>query len=248
MAPAPDNDEPFWKNAKYGSRNRVANYLAEELGEGSVFNKDQIREKLRDPSGRGIEQIDRRMRELREVGWVIRTYKDMASLAPNELYLEKIGDRTWEPGYRPPRATTLSANDRRAAYERDGRRCMVCGIDFGDEYPHLLAEGRHVKARPTIGHWIPKERGGTDDVSNLRPECHLCNEQSRNLTGSPVDTELVKRRIRELNREDKRRLAKWMLSGRRSFSHVENLWAEVQQLPTPARDEVRSYLADMLGY
>lgn len=238
---------PFWQNPKHGSRNRVAHYLFDQVGEGRVFNKDNLREVLRTADGRGIEQIDRRMRELREVGWVIRNYKDMATLAPNELYLEKIGEHTWEPGFRPPRPTTLTATERRRVFERNGMQCKVCGIDFGDEYPHLLAQGKHVRARPTVGHWTPKERGGTDDFWNLRPECHLCNEPSRNLSEPPPDIKLVKRKIGELKRDDKRMLVSWLLAGRRSFSPVESIWAEIQRMPEPDKDDIKRLLGDMLG-
>lgn len=237
----------FWANPRHGARKRVAHYLYVKVGEGQVFSQERIRDAIRDEDGRGINQIDRRRRELNEVGWIIRNYKDMATLAPDELYLEKIGDHIWEPGYRPIRSTTLSANDRRTVYETEGRRCAVCGIDFGDEYPHLALEGKHVKARPTIGHWTPKERGGTDELSNLRPECHLCNEQSRNLTGPPVDVGLVKRKVRELRRDDKRLLTTWLLSGRRSFSDVEVLWGKINQLPASGRDDIKKLLGEMLG-
>lgn len=212
-----------------------------------MFSKDALRDMLRMPDGRGIEQIDRRMRELREAGWVIRTYKDMATLAPSELFLEKIGAHTWEPGYRPPRAMTVNATDRRKVYARDGLRCKACGIDFGDEYPHLAALGKHVKARPTVGHWTPRERGGTDDLWNLRAECHLCNEQSRNLSETPVDVRLLKRNVKELRREDKRTLAGWLLAGRRTFTPLENIWAEIQKLPEPDKADIRQLLGEMLG-
>jgi 5-methylcytosine-specific restriction endonuclease McrA len=228
---------PYWQNSKFGSRNRVANWLAEVVGEGAVFTKNQLREALP-----GIEQIDRRMRDLRPLGWVIRTYKDMTTLAAEELFLEEIGDRVWEPNYRPPRASAISAATRRTVYERDGRMCVVCGIDFGAEYPDRPG----VKARPTIGHWLPKERGGVNDLSNLRAECHLCNESSRNLTAQPIDAELLKRKLHELPRSDKQQLAAWMLAGRRTFSRPEKLWAEYNQLPAPMRDDARAFLSEML--
>jgi hypothetical protein len=227
----------YWTNEKYGGRNRVANWLSEEIKQGSVFTKNQLREALP-----GIEQIDRRMRDLRPLGWIIRTYKDMATLAPNELFLERIGDRVWEPDYRPPRVVGISAAIRRAVYEGDGRKCMVCGIDFGTEYPDLPG----TKARPTIGHWLPKERGGTDDISNLRAECHRCNETARNLTAQPVDVELLKRQLQELPRTEKEQLASWMLAGRRTFTRRENLWSQYCQLPATAQDEVRKHVGAMI--
>ena len=83
---------------KLGAAKRVAIYLADEVGEGGTFHKQDLRAVIPD-----TEQVDRRMRDLRKCGWVIRTYKDKASLKPNELFLEKIGDKVWEDGYRWPR-------------------------------------------------------------------------------------------------------------------------------------------------
>lgn len=225
-----------WKDQDAGAARRVGHYLATEVGEGNRFEKATLREII--PN---TEQVDRRMRDLRKVGWVIRNYKDMASLPPNELFLEKIGQHVWEDDFKWP-VDGLTSSKRRKVLDRDGRRCMVCGLDFGEEYPDRPG----VVARPTIGHVLPKERGGTDDVDNLRAECQFCNETARNLTDTPVDAELLKRRIMELRREDKNTLAQWMLAGRRSFSDAERLWAQYNQLPQPKREEVREALSAAL--
>ena len=116
---------------------------------------------------------------------------------------------------------------------------MVCGIDFGSENPDRPG----VIARPTIGHILPKERGGSDDLDNLRPECQFCNETARNLTETPVDENLVIRQMNELGREDKRTLVQWMLAGRRSFTQVEQLWSQYTQLPEPKREAIRKALS-----
>jgi 5-methylcytosine-specific restriction endonuclease McrA len=225
-----------WADSSIGAAKRVAHYLATVVGEGSKFDKATLREIV--PN---TEQVDRRMRDLRKVGWVIRNYKDKGSLKPNELYLEKVGDHIWEDGYKWPEEG-LTAGKRRKVLDRDGRRCLVCGIDFGAEYPDRPG----VVARPTIGHIIPKERGGTDDLENLRPECQLCNEQARNLTELSADVPLLKRRVIELNRADKQMLASWMLADRRTFSDAERLWSQYTQLPLPAREEIREALSAAL--
>jgi 5-methylcytosine-specific restriction endonuclease McrA len=226
-----------WEDSSAGAAKRVGHYLATEIGENKTFNKQDLRKVVPD-----TEQVDRRMRDLRKVGWIIRTYKDKASLKPNELFLEKIGDGVWKAGYKWPTEGLTSAK-RRKVLDRDGRRCMVCGIDFGEEYPDRTG----VVARPTIGHILPKERGGSDDLDNLRPECQFCNETARNLTDTPVDAELVKRRILELNRQDKQMLASWMLAKRRSFTDAERLWAQYSQLPLPVKEEVQRALSDALN-
>lgn len=227
---------PVWQDTTIGAKKRVAHFLATEIGQGNVFSFGDVRAKITN-----IEQLGRRMRELREVGWKILSYKDTSQLQPDELLLHTVGDRIWEPGYRWP-TKRLSAATRRKVFERDGHRCMVCGMDLGAEYPDRAG----ITARPTVGHWIPQERGGGDDLSNLRAECHLCNESSRDLTDAPVDVELLRRRIRELTRADKQTLASWMLTGRRTFTKAEQLWAEYNQLPQPDRDVVRDALSASL--
>jgi 5-methylcytosine-specific restriction endonuclease McrA len=223
------NSPPLWQDPTLGAAKRVAHYLATVIGEGQKFEKALLRTIV--PN---TEQVDRRMRDLRRVGWKIRNYKDSGNLKPNELFLEHVGDAVWKDGYKWPE-DGLTAGKRRKVFDRDGRRCMVCGIDFGDEY----FDRPGVIARPTIGHITPKERGGTNDVENLRPECHLCNETARNLTEQAVDVELLKRRILELRREDKRQLAKWMQAEKRTYTDAERLWAQYNQLPKPARDALR---------
>ncbi|MTI01535.1 HNH endonuclease [Roseibium sp. RKSG952] len=226
------SDDVIWKNENLGAAKRVAYYLANEVGEGENFDVSTLREQI--PK---VTQLDRRMRDLRKVGWVIRSYKDLGELKPNELKLEKIGEHVWEDGFKWPEQG-LNAKTRRLVFERDGSRCYVCGIEFGSPYPHAP----NVVARGTVGHIIARERGGGDDLENLRPECHLCNEQAKNLTGSPVDVGLLERNIRQLPRADKKELLKWMVAERRQFSKAENLWIEYQQLPTSQKEKVKSEL------
>lgn len=233
QAPAlPDNFE------KLSSRPKVACYLATVVGEGKRFTMGQVRTAL--PN---VNQIDRRTRELREYGWTIHNYRDYVGLRPEEYLLEKVGDRIWEPTYKSSKKSGVSATVRRQVHDRDKNRCLVCGIGKGEEYPEY--PGR--KARLTIGHYVPKERGGTDDPSNLRTECAICNEPSKNMTETPVDTNLVKAQIKSLGRKEREQLMQWVLADRRSFSKVENVWAEYSRLPGPSQDEMKSLLADLMG-
>lgn len=45
----------------------------------------------------------------------------------------------------------------------DATRCAVCGQPFTSDNP------------ATLGHIIPRRRGGTNDRANLRAECRRCN-------------------------------------------------------------------------
>jgi hypothetical protein len=58
--------------------------------------------------------------------------------------------------------------------------------------------------------------------------------------------ELLKRKVIEMGRADKKRLAQWMLNGKRSFTAVERLWVQYSQLPQPQQEEVREALSRAL--
>lgn len=223
---------------KESSISKVARYLGTVVCKGGVFSMNQVREAVP-----GVNQVDRRMRELRELGWRIDTYKTNPSLMPAELQLAEIGDRIWETKTRTHRIAGVSSATRRKIFDRDNNRCQCCGISVGEEYD--MYPGR--RARLTVGHYLPKERGGNpDDTSNMRTECSLCNETSRNLTPSTVDVSLLRARLRELPRKEKEQFARWIATDRREWSNTEQLWALFRQLPTPARKEIVDELAPYL--
>lgn len=51
---------------------------------------------------------------------------------------------------------------KRALRDRYGSACFYCGVSL------TLAE-------MTIDHYVPRARGGTDDIDNRRPACQVCN-------------------------------------------------------------------------
>ena len=73
-------DVPDWRTSRTGSKTRVALWLVAEVGAGGTFTKADLRAAF--PA---IEQVDRRMRDLRTEGWVIATYREDRSLAADEL-------------------------------------------------------------------------------------------------------------------------------------------------------------------
>lgn len=52
--------------------------------------------------------------------------------------------------------------------KRDVLPCALCGQQYGD-----------VTNPITVGHIIPRNEGGEDEFSNLRPECRRCNYGNR---------------------------------------------------------------------
>ena len=121
-------DVPDWRTSRAGSKVRVALWLIAEVGTGGTFTKADLRAAF--PA---VEQVDRRMRDLRAEGWVIATYREDRSLAADELRLVTVGARVWEPGYRP-RSRAVPARERRAVFSRDGYACRYCGISAGETY------------------------------------------------------------------------------------------------------------------
>lgn len=216
-----------------GAAKRTAKWLHEEIGVGNIFTKAQLRAAV--PNR---EQVDRRMRQLREVGWVIDTSSEDASLSNEQLRVVKEGDHPWVEGYRWPPKSQVSDRVRRTVFDRDGNRCVVCGVASGEPYPDEPTK----IARMTIGHLLPRGRRGTNDPDNLRTECSRCNETSRHLTQTPVDPELVKAEIRALSRSERSELRHWIEENRRQFTRIEALWAKYRQLPAPVRDEVKELI------
>jgi hypothetical protein len=91
----------------------------------------------------------------------------------------------------------VSAADRQRVFSKAGYRCRPCGVGVDEPGP----DGR--KARLTVGHYLPKAPGGTDDRSNRRAECSTCNEAMRHLTEQPIDPKVLRTLITELPRRQK---------------------------------------------
>lgn len=220
------------------SKQRVAQYLGEIIDEGETFTMNQVRYAIPD-----VNQIDRRMRELRELGWRIDTYKTDPTLSPEELRVTKVGDRIWEPGAPKRSAKSINSATRREVFARDRNTCQSCGIHVGEEY----SEYPGTYARMTIGHYTPKARGGDpDDTNNMRTECSRCNEASRNLTPSTVDEHLLRARIDNMARKEKATIARWLVAGKRDWNPLEVVWSQLQQLPVPVREDIARSLAPYL--
>ena len=68
------------------------------------------------------------------------------------------------------------------------------------------------KARLHIGHIIDKSQGGSDDPSNLRAICSVCNEGASNLTlERPSELKLLAQ-VRRATGADQIALLKWLIT------------------------------------
>lgn len=151
-------DRPSWRDDSLGTRARVALWLLDEVGLGEVFTKARLRSAF--PQ---VEQIDRRMRELRPRGWEIQTARDDPRLALDELRFATVGEPVWS---QPEKRRTFGARQRSDVLERDGFACVNCGISAGETYPEMPFR----RARLTV----TSKGNGNDDASGYATECDAC--------------------------------------------------------------------------
>ena len=220
---------------KPSSGQRVAAFIA-NVGEGNKFKKMELFDAVP-----GVSQADRRMRDLREMGWVIDNYKVNPNISPDEYLVRKIGVRIdrGEPRPKTVRKGVAGAK-RRRILERDRHACKGCGAPachpFADEPSRI--------AVLTVGHIVPNARGGADDESNLRAECQRCGDESRDDTTDPPTPEQVFKRVQSVGGiKEKRRIFGWMQAGRREFDDTELAFVEWSRLPFDQQQDVMNRFA-----
>lgn len=83
----------------YGAKKIIAWHM-EQAGIGSVFTVEQLEHWVQaamiqqGKPGKRVE-VDRRLRELREIGWVIDSHYDDRTLGANQYRLIQIGRKIW---------------------------------------------------------------------------------------------------------------------------------------------------------
>lgn len=150
----------------------------------------------------GASEWGRRVRELRnEEGLDIATHKDKDELKPGQyILLSKKPLPAFERG--------VSKETRSLVLDRNGFTCQMCGAAAGE--PHPYDNGR--KTRLHIGHIIDKSMGGTDDASNLRAICSVCNEGASNLTLNRPDAIKLVAQVRRAPSKDQLDVLKWLVT------------------------------------
>lgn len=58
-------------------------------------------------------------------------------------------------------------------FERDNYTCWMCGKT-------VIREGNRSKNLATIDHYVPKSKGGSNSLKNLRTACYECNTNRSN--------------------------------------------------------------------
>jgi 5-methylcytosine-specific restriction endonuclease McrA len=176
-----------------GSRAKLREYFITNVGK--VLDSDTLREIA------GTSEWARRVRELRnEEGLNIITHNDRSDLTLGQYILTDLK-------LRPAFERGISKETRAIVLDRNGFTCQMCGAAAGE--PHPYDNGR--KTRLHIGHIIDKSMGGTDDPSNLRAICSVCNEGASNLTLNRPDAIKLIAQVRRAPGKDQLDVLKWLI-------------------------------------
>ncbi len=177
-----------------GARDLLRDYFLSNLGR--ILDSDELRQ----ASG-GISEWARRVRELRnEEGFQILTHNDRSDMKPGQyLLLSAKPEPAFERG--------ISKETRALVLDRNGFTCQMCGAGAGE--PHPFDSSR--KTRLHLGHIIDKSMAGTDDPSNLRAVCSICNEGASNITPDRPTVLKLKAQIRKARGEDQLELLKFLV-------------------------------------
>ena len=178
-----------------GAKAKLLKYFLANLGK--VLSSDELRKVANNQS-----EWARRVRELRnEEGYLVLTNHDRSELKPGEYLLEN-------PNPKPAFERTISKETRALILERNGFTCQMCGAVAGEDHPY--DPGR--KTRLHIGHIIDKSKGGSDDPSNLRAICSVCNEGAQNITPIRPDLRQLLVQLRRATNQDQLEALQWLVT------------------------------------
>ncbi len=176
-----------------GARDKLREHLLKNIGK--VMNSTELQK-----VAGGISEWARRIRELRnEEGYLILTHNDRDNLKPGQYLLES-------PTPQPAFERTISKEIRAFVLDRNGFTCHMCGAAAGEPHPY----DTNRKTRLHIGHVIDKSMGGTDDPTNLRAICSVCNEGASNLTLQRPSASKLLAQIRRAPNSDQLEILKWL--------------------------------------
>ena len=176
-----------------GSKAKLREYFSKNVGK--ILNSDTLRKVA------GTSEWGRRVRELRnEEGMNIVTHNDRSDLKPGQYFL--IDSKPL-----PAFERGISKETRAFVLDRNGFTCQMCGAAAGE--PHPYDAGR--KTRLHIGHIIDKSMGGTDEATNLRAICSVCNEGASNLTLNRPQAIKLLAQVRRAPASDQLDLLKWVI-------------------------------------
>lgn len=226
--------QPAWDAADLnaGVMVRGALWLLQHVGVGNVFTKNDIREAFPDTA-----QADRRIRDLRDFGWVLHARSEDASLLQEQTRFVRAGVEVWDARARraadPQKA--ISAKVRDDVMARDSYMCTTCGITGGEEYPDDVMQSAVLMATKQIVR-LP-------DGSEREEVVTRCKRCRAGRGARSVSIAEAMADARGLGDDDLRELIDWIEGGRRRPLPIERAWSSYLGLPPDARDHLRSLLA-----
>jgi hypothetical protein len=177
-----------------GARDNLRAHFLTNIGK--VMDSNELRE-----IAGGITEWARRVRELRtEEGYQILTHNDRDELKPGQYLL-------LDPAPKPAFERAISKETRSIVLDRNGFTCQMCGAVAGEPHP----EDSSRRTRLHIGHIIDKSVGGSDEPSNLRAICSICNEGASNVTLQRPKADKLLIQIRRAPSNDQLEVLKWLI-------------------------------------
>ena len=177
-----------------GARGKLRAHFLANIGR--IMDSEELR-----TVGDNQSEWARRIRELRtEEGYLILTHNDRSELKPGQYLLEN-------PKPQPAFARAISKETRAFVLDRNGFTCQMCGAVAGEPHPYDTTR----KTRLHLGHIIDKSMGGTDDPSNLRAICSVCNEGASNATLTRPDLQKLLIQIRRATSQDQLEVLLWLI-------------------------------------
>lgn len=225
--------QPAWDDpgSTAGTMIRGALWLLQVVGEGGTFTKNELRTAFP-----GVSQVDRRIRDLRDYGWIVHSSAEDASLLAEDQRFVKAGAAVWDPRERRQAAPrkAMSSRERQKVLIRDGYMCTLCGIAGAEPYPDdpVMTAVLAVSRRS-----IQAFDGRATEI--LVTECARCRSGR---VPSTVDERDLLMAARDLSPGDRRRLIRWMERGRRGSTELDRTWAAYLRVPTDRREQVLGQL------
>ncbi|NPC95232.1 hypothetical protein HOQ23_00425 [Nocardioides sp. zg-DK7169] len=210
---------------------RGALWLVQVVGEGNTFTKNQLRDAFP-----GVSQVDRRIRDLRDYGWVVYSSAEDATLLREDQRFVTAGVPVWEPKARQENAPekAISAKERQAVLARDGYMCTLCGVAGGECYPDdVIKTAVLAVSRRTV----TSDDGRAMQV--LVTECKRCRAGD---PPAPLSASDAVAAATDLSPGELRRLARWMKRGRRGATDLDLAWATYLRVSPDERPQVAERL------
>ncbi|MFI5735241.1 hypothetical protein ACIA49_34330 [Kribbella sp. NPDC051587] len=200
---------------------------------GNVFTKSDIREAFPDTA-----QADRRIRDLRDFGWVLHARSEDASLLQEQTRFVRAGVEVWDPRARraadPQKA--ISAKVRDDVMARDSYMCTTCGITGGEEYPDAVMQSGVLS--------VTKQTVRLPDGSEREELVTRCKRCRAGRGARSVSVAEAMADAAGLGNDDLRELIGWIGGGRRRPLPIERAWSSYLGLPPDARADVRARLVE----